>query len=139
MKARDVMVSPVITVKPNSSVREIAKTLLEKRISAVPVIDDGGKLVGMISEGDLMHRSEAGTERQRSWWLRLMAGDDVLAADYIKAHGRKVADVMTRNVITATPDTPLYEIAILLEMNSIKRVPIPKIRDGILDDTSTAG
>lgn len=130
MKARDVMVSPVITVKQNSSVREIAKTLLEKRISAVPVVDDGGKLVGMISEGDLMHRSEAGTERQRSWWLRLMAGDDVLAADYIKAHGRKVADVMTRNVITATPDTPLYEIAILLEMNSIKRVPI--VKDGQL-------
>ena len=130
MKARDVMVSPVITVKPNSSVREIAKTLLEKRISAVPVIDDGGKLVGMISEGDLMHRSEAGTERQRSWWLRLMAGDDVLAADYVKAHGRKVADVMTQNIITATPDTPLDEIAVLLEMNSIKRVPI--VKDGQL-------
>lgn len=126
MKARDVMVSPVITVKPSSSVKEVAKTLLEKRISAVPVVDDAGKLVGMISEGDLMHRSEAGTERQRSWWLRLMAGDDVLAADYVKAHGRKVADVMTRNVITATPDTPLDEIAVLLEINSIKRVPIAK-------------
>ena len=130
MKARDVMVSPVITVKPNSSVREVAKTLLEKRISAVPVLDNGGKLVGMISEGDLMHRSEAGTERQRSWWLRLMAGDDVLAADYVKAHGRKVADVMTQNIITATPDTPLDEIAVLLEMNSIKRVPI--VKDGQL-------
>jgi predicted transcriptional regulator len=59
MKARDVMVSPVITVKPNSSIREVAKKLLENRISAVPVVDDGGKLVGMISEGDLMHRSEA--------------------------------------------------------------------------------
>lgn len=126
MKARDVMASPVITVKPNSSVREVAKTLLENRISAAPVVDDSGKLVGMISEGDLMHRSEAGTERQRSWWLRLMAGDDVLAADYVKAHGHKVADVMTRNVITATLDTPLDEIAVLLEMNSIKRVPIVK-------------
>lgn len=93
-------------------------------------LDNGGKLVGMISEGDLMHRSEAGTERQRSWWLRLMAGDDVLAADYVKAHGRKVADVMTQNIITATPDTPLDEIAVLLEMNSIKRVPI--VKDGQL-------
>ena len=61
MKARDVMVPPVITLKPNSSVRETAKMLLEKRISTIPVVDDGGKLVGMISEGDLMHRSEAGT------------------------------------------------------------------------------
>ena len=92
--------------------------------------DDSGKLVGIVSEGDLMHRSEAGTERQRSWWLRLMAGDDMLAADYVKAHGRKVADVMTRNVITATPAMPLDEIAILLEMNSIKRVPI--VEDGQL-------
>ena len=126
MKARDIMVSPVITVKPYSSVKEVAKILLEKRISAVPVVDEGGKLLGMVSEGDLMHCSEAGTERQRSWWLRLMAGDDTLAADYVKAHGRKVADVMTQNVITATPDTPLDEIAILLEKNSIKRVPIVK-------------
>lgn len=128
MKARDVMVSPVITAKPSWSLREVANTLLEKRISAVPVLDDSGKLVGIISEGDLMHRSEAGTERRRPWWLLLMAGDDALATDYIKAHARTVADVMTRNVITATPDTPLDEIAILLEKNSIKRVPI--VKDG---------
>ena len=126
MKARDVMVSPVITVKPYSSIREVAKLFLERQISAVPVVDDQGKLIGMVSEGDLMHRSEAGTERKRSWWLRLMAGDDSLAADYIKAHARKVADVMTRNVITATPDTSLGEIATLLERHSIKRVPIVK-------------
>jgi CBS domain-containing protein len=126
MKARDVMVSPVVTVKPYSSVKEVAKILIEKGISAVPVTDDSGKVVGIVSEGDLMHRSEVGTERQRSWWLRVMAGDDMLAADYVKAHGRKIADIMTRNVITATPDMPLDEIAILLEMNSIKRVPIVK-------------
>jgi CBS domain-containing protein len=128
MKARDVMVSPVVTVKPYSSVKEVAKILIEKSISAVPVTDDSGKLVGIVSEGDLVHRSEAGTERQRSWWLRLMAGDDMLAADYVKAHGRKIADVMTRNVVTATPAMPLDEIAILLEMNAIKRVPI--VKDG---------
>ena len=69
MKARDVMVSPVTTVKPYSSIKEVAKTFLERRISAVPVVDDQGKLVGIVSEGDLMHRSEAGTERQRPWWL----------------------------------------------------------------------
>jgi CBS domain-containing protein len=130
MNARDVMVSPVITVKPYSSVKEAAKTLLEKRISAVPVVDDGGKLVGMLSEGDLMHRSEAGTERRRSWWLGLMAGDDTPAVDYVKAHGRKVADVMMQILITATPETPLDEIATLLEKNSIKRVPI--VKDGQL-------
>jgi CBS domain-containing protein len=130
MKARDVMVFPVITVKPSSSVKEVATTLLERRISAVPVVDDQGKLVGIISEGDLMHRSEAGTERQRSWWLLGWTGDETLAAEYVKAHARKVADVMTRNVITATPKTPLHEIAALLERNSIKRVPI--VKDGQL-------
>jgi CBS domain-containing protein len=128
MKARDVMVSPVITVQSQTSVKEVAKILLEKRISAVPVLNEAGKLVGMVSEGDLMHRSEAGTERQRPWWLRLIAENDMLAADYIKSHGRKVADIMTRNVITAKPDTPLDEIAVLLEKNSIKRVPI--VEDG---------
>jgi CBS domain-containing protein len=130
MKARDVMVFPVITVKPSSSVKEVATTLLERRISAVPVVDDQGKLVGIISEGDLMHRSEAGTERQRSWWLLGWTGDETLAAEYVKAHARKVGDVMTRIVITATPETPLHEIAALLERNSIKRVPI--VKDGQL-------
>jgi len=72
MKARDVMVSPVITVKPHASVQEVAKTLVDRRISAVPVVDDAGKLVGIVSEGDLMHRSETGTERRYRWWIRLM-------------------------------------------------------------------
>ncbi len=127
MNAHDVMISPVITVKPYTSVKEVAKTLLERRISAVPVVDDQGKLVGIVSEGDLIHRSEAGTERKRtSWWLRLLAGDEVLAADYVKTHGRKVADVMTKDVITAMPETPLHEIANLLEKYAIKRIPIVK-------------
>ena len=130
MKAHDVMVSPVITVKPTSSVRDVAKLLLERRVSAVPVVDDGGKIVGIVSEGDLLHRGEAGTERQYAWWLRLLATDEALAAEYVKAHARGVADIMTRKVITASPDTPLHEIAKLLEKNAIKRVPI--VRNGQL-------
>jgi hypothetical protein len=82
------------------------------------------------AKGDLMHRAEIGTERRRSWWLLLLAEDQALAADYIKAHARKVEDVMTRNVVTATPDTPLNEVARLLEKHGIKRVPI--VRDGQL-------
>jgi len=124
MKARDVMVSPVITVKPHSSVKEVAKLLLDNHISAVPVVDDDVYLVGIISEGDLLHRAEAGTERRRSWWLEAFTGDETLAAEFIKAHARKVADVMTSDVITASPDAPLHDIATLLEMKMIKRVPI---------------
>jgi CBS domain-containing protein len=130
MKARDVMVTPVITTKPYASVQEVAKIFLERRISAVPVVDDQGKLVGIVSEGDLMHRTEAGTERRRPWWLVMLAGPDTLATEYIKAHARKVADVMTRNVISTSPDTPIHEVATLLEKNAIKRVPV--VRDGQL-------
>lgn len=124
MKARDVMVSPVITVKESSPVKDVAKIFLEHRISAVPVVDGKDKLVGIVSEGDLLHRAEAGTERRRSWWLEAFTEDATLATEFIKAHGRTIADVMTRDVITASPDTPLYEIANILEKRMIKRVPI---------------
>jgi CBS domain-containing protein len=127
MKARDVMVSPVITVRPYSSVQDLAKIFMERHISAVPVVDERSHVVGIVSEGDLIHRYETGTERHRSWWLQPFVGVGTLAAEYVKAHARKVADVMTRNVICADPDTPLYEIATMLEKNSIKRVPIVKL------------
>lgn len=124
MQVRDVMVAPVVTVKPSATVQEVAKLFLERKISAAPVLDDKGQLVGIVSEGDLLHRVEAGTERHRSWWLERFVENDTLAADYIKAHGRKASDVMTPSVITASPQTPLYEVASLMEKNAIKRVPI---------------
>lgn len=125
MKARDVMVSPVITVKPNASVKEVAQRLLEHHISALPVVDDAGKLVGIVSESDLMRRADLGTERHRAWWLAaLFAEEEALATEYVKAHSHKVSDVMTTRVITATQETPLNDIAGLLEKHSIKRVPI---------------
>jgi CBS domain-containing protein len=124
MKARDVMVSPVITVEENDTVRDVAKLLIAKRISAVPVIDRAGKIVGIITEGDLLHRAEAGTEPPVSWWLSLISGDRAVADEYVKSHAVKVKDVMTRDVKTADPDTPLVEIADLFEEHHIKRVPI---------------
>ena len=130
MKARDVMVSPVVTVRPSASVKEVARLLLEQRISAVPVVDDRGKVVGIVSEGDLLHRAETGTERQRPWWLQALTGEETLAGEYVKAHAHKAADVMTSPVATAAPDTPLHEVATLMETSSIKRVPI--VEDGQL-------
>lgn len=124
MKARDVMVSPVITATPNGSIKSVAETFLRYHISAVPVIDANSRVVGIISEGDLLHRVEGGTERRHPWWLRAFLGSDVLASEYAKAHARKVSDVMTTDVVTASPETPLQEIASLLEKRSIKRVPI---------------
>ena len=128
MKASDVMVTAVIAVKPNNNVQDVAELLLINRISAVPVADDAGKLVGMVSEGDLLRRIEAGTGHERSWWLQLLMGREILAAEFLKEHSRKVADVMTRDVISAEPDTPVADIATLLERHRIKRVPI--VRNG---------
>jgi CBS domain-containing protein len=131
MQARDVMVSPVITVEKIATVRDVAKVLLEKRISAVPVVDNVGKVVGIVTESDLMHRAEAGTERPYSWWVHFLAGDATIAADYVKSHAAKVEDVMTPDVVTTTPETPLHEIAALLEEHQIRRVPIVN-KDGSL-------
>lgn len=124
MKAVDVMVTDVVTVGPDACVQDVARTLLTNRISGVPVVDDEGKLLGIVSEGDLMRRAEAGTGRRRSWWLALLTSDETLASQYVREHSRKVVDVMTPEVITATPATPLNEIASLLEKNGIKRIPI---------------
>lgn len=130
MKARDIMVSPVVTVKPTMSIRQVADLFLERRISAAPVVNDAGKVVGIISEGDLLRRIETDTERDRSSWLRLLTAGDDLATEYIKARAHKVADVMTKRVVTATVDTPLKDVAALMEKNLIKRVPI--LSDGRL-------
>jgi CBS-domain-containing membrane protein len=124
MKAADVMATKVITVRPDTPVTEIAKVLLANRISAVPVVDDKNVLVGIVSEGDLIHRAETGTERHRSWWLELFTGREAMARDFIMAHGRRAADVMTAPVIGVTPDASLADIASLLEKHRIKRVPV---------------
>ena len=128
MKAADVMVSPVITVAPDDTVQTVAEILLANRISGVPVVDTAGALIGIVSEGDLMRRADGGTEHHRSWWLSLLMGREGLAAEYVRENSRTVIDVMTREVITASPDTPVAKIAELLERNRIKRVPIT--RDG---------
>ena len=128
MHARDVMTSSVVTVSPETAVPDIAKLLLERRISAVPVVDQGERVVGIVSEGDLMRRVEHADERHRSWWLRLFSDAATEATEYVKTHGRCAADVMTRDVVTVSEDTPLHEIAALLEERRIKRVPAVRDR-----------
>jgi CBS domain-containing protein len=138
MRALDVMTTEVITVDPDTSVQALARLLSERGISGVPVIDSENRLVGIVSEGDLLHRVETGTERRperltgrrRSWWLDTIASDQDLARDYVKSHGRTVKDVMTPDVISVTDTTELAEIAMLLETKRIKRVPV--VRDGKL-------
>jgi CBS domain-containing protein len=118
------MVGNVITVGPDARVQEVAELLLRHRISAVPVVGSTGEILGIVSEGDLINRPESETERRKPWWLDALASNEGLAAQYVKSHSHNVSDVMTREVITATPDTPVAEVAALLEKNRIKRVPI---------------
>ena len=124
MKAADLMTTAVVTVAEDATAQEAAALMVRHRVSALPVLDASGKLVGIVSEGDLMRRAELGTERERSWWLEFLTSDKTLATDYLKAHGRKVSEVMTRKLITVPPDTPINEIALLLENHAIKRVPV---------------
>lgn len=132
MRAMDVMTTEVITIGPDTSVQELAKLLSERGISGVPVVENG-RLVGLVSEGDLLHRAETGTERRtarRRWrWFDDAPSDD-LARDYIKSHGRRVRDIMTRAVISVGEETDLAEVATLMETKRIKRVPV--LRDGML-------
>jgi len=114
MKASDVMVRNVVTVSPEERVPAVAKILLQNCLSAVPVVTERGKLVGIVSEGDLLQRPKPGTEARRLWWRDLFGDNGSRAAEFAKSHSRKVSDVMTREVVTAKPDTPVGDIATLL-------------------------
>ena len=124
MQAADIMTTNVISVQPDMEVREIAGLLLKHRISAVPVVNEEMRIVGLVSEGDLIRRVETGTDDRHSWWLADVFSTRDKTAEYIKSHGRKASDVMTQTVITVSRNTPLYEIAGLLEKHHIKRVPV---------------
>lgn len=131
MRAIDVMTPSVLVASPEMTVQAAAKLLAENHISGMPVVDAGGQVVGMISEGDLLHRIELGTGgRRRSWWLELLASTRELASTYVKERARTVGDVMSDTVVSVEEDTPLADIADLLERRQIKRVPV--MRDGKL-------
>lgn len=124
MKAADIMTQTVIAVSPDTPVHDVADTMIAHNISGVPVCDAERRVVGIVTEGDLVRRSEIGTERRRSWWLELLSSDEGRAADYVKSRGLSAADVMTRSVISVKPRTSLREVADTLEKWSIKRVPV---------------
>jgi CBS-domain-containing membrane protein len=124
MKAQEIMTRDVITVRPETSVRDIAALMVEKHISGVPVLTDKGKIIGVVSQSDLLHRAEVGTERKRKWWFHILADPNVLAQDYAKAHGLKAHDVMSRYVVSVRNDAELRDVADILDNHRIKRVPV---------------
>jgi CBS domain-containing protein len=124
MQARDVMTKDVCTAARTTQVDKIAKLLVERSISAVPVIDTENHVVGIVSEGDLFRRSETSTGQRRSWLMELIIDPDTLAREYVKTHGLRAEDIMTRRVVSVTEETALGEIADLFDSRRIKRVPV---------------
>ncbi len=130
MIASDVMVRDVKTVGPGTDVAEAARLMAQNDLSALPVVDDHEQLVGILSEADLLQREEIGTDVRRPRWIEAMTPATTLAAEFAKSHGKQVKELMSEDVITAGEDTPLAEIAAILERRCIKRIPIT--RDGAL-------
>ncbi len=124
MKAADVMSRNPLSVTPQTAIVEAARTMLQNRISGLPVIDGDGKVVGVVTEGDLLRRAETGTERHRSRWLEFLLGPGRLAGDYVDAHARKVGEVMTSEVAVVSPTDELSDVVQLMEKRRIKRVPV---------------
>ena len=124
MQAKDVMTRNVVTVPPEASIAAVAEVLSRSEISAAPVVDASGALIGIVSEGDLVHRLAAQAPRQRSWWLGLLRDEEAQAKEFVRAHGASAGQVMTRDVVTVSPDAPISEVAALLEQHRVKRVPV---------------
>ena len=126
MRAHQIMTRPVVTVTPETTIVEAANVMLQRHISGLPVVDAAGKLIGIISEGDFIRRSEIGTERKRGRFLKFILGSGKEASDFVHEHGRKVAEIMTKSPLTITEDTPLEDIVELMEKNGIKRLPVTR-------------
>ena len=124
MKAGDIMSPRVVSIAPDANVLEAIRLMLQKHISGLPVIDKSGALVGVVTEGDFLRRTETGTERKRPRWLEFLMGPRRMADEYVHTHARKVDDVMTREPITVTEDASLDEVVRIMERKRIKRLPV---------------
>lgn len=126
MKVGDVMTRQVITIERDAPVQRAIRLLLQNRISGLPVVDATGRLEGIVTEGDFLHRAETGTQRRRPRWVEFLIGPGKLASEYVQTHSRFVADVMTTDAYTVTEDTSLEEVVRLMEKHRVKRFPVVK-------------
>jgi CBS domain-containing protein len=124
MQVKDVMTSPVISVEPDASIWQAVRIMLQRRISGLPVIDNQGRLVGMVTEGDCLRRAETGTQRRRPNWLEFLMGPGRLADEYTRSRGRKIQDIMTPDPVTVTEETSLDGVVRTMEKRRIKRLPV---------------
>lgn len=130
MNASEIMTRNVVTIAGGTPVREAIRLMLDHKISGLPVVDAAGKVEGILTEGDLLRRSEIATERRRWPWLDFLLGSGRTASEYVRTHGRICEQLMSHDVISVTPDTPLADIVELMERRRIKRLPV--IENGVL-------
>jgi CBS domain-containing protein len=130
MRAADVMTPDPVCISPDASINDAIGLMLEHKFSGLPVVDARGSLVGIVTEGDLLRRTETGTQRKRSRWIEFLMGPGRLATEYVQTTGRKVNDVMTPEVQTVTEEAPLDAIVHLMERHQINRVLV--VRDSKL-------
>ncbi|WP_043113694.1 CBS domain-containing protein [Solimonas soli] len=126
MKVAEVMNHRLVSVPPQTPMLDALRLMLDEKLSGLPVIDASGALVGIVSEGDFMHRAELDTERRHPRWLRLLLGPGRLAAEYVGEHARRVEEVMTREVYSIAEDGELADAVALMERHRIKRLPVTK-------------
>ena len=124
MIVADVMTRNCITISPDATVEEAVNLMLSRHISGLFVVDKAGDLAGVVTEGDLLRRDELGTQRNRPWWLRLLASPARQAADFTMANGRHVRDVMTEDVMSIAQDAPLEDVVATMEKHRNKRLPV---------------
>jgi CBS domain-containing protein len=124
MNVADIMTQQVISVTPETTIAEAARLMLQHRISGFPVVDPGGAVVGVVTEGDLLRRTETGTERRHARWLEFLIAPGRLAQEYAHANARKVGDVMSEDVVAVAPRDPLADVVRLMERRHIKRLPV---------------
>ena len=123
MRARDIMTTSVLTARLNTPIREIAELLSKRHFSGLPVVDSDGRLLGIVSEGDLIHHSAIGADPKGKWWLDSLADPDAIARAYSKAHGQTAGDVMVRHVATISDEADLEAVATTLEARWHQRNP----------------
>jgi CBS domain-containing protein len=130
VNAQEIMTRNVITVRGDSPLPDAIALMLDHGISGLPVVNQHGDLLGMLTEGDLLRRAELGTERHRPRWLEFLRGPGALAQEYTHAHGRTVSEVMSPKPVVVDPDASLERVVDLMERHRIKRVPV--LRQGRL-------
>jgi CBS domain-containing protein len=124
MRAHQIMTRPVITVTPETTIVKAANTMLYRHISGLPVVDAAGKLVGIISEGDFIRRSEIGTQRKRGKFLKFILGAGREASDFVHEYGGRAGEIMTLEPLTISEDADLEEIVELMEKHHVRRLPV---------------